>query len=117
MRSTIAALFAFASLSGCASTPARPSTANASAKQVETIQESPPLPVPPIASAIPIERRIPIFGGTCPLFFPPHDLGTVVRIPASMMSKAMDPVMHALCACTKPGEYSAIVAEIDFGKG
>lgn len=33
------------------------------------------------------------------------------------MALAMDPVMSALCACTKPGEYTTIVARIDYDKG
>jgi len=109
MRSTLATLFGLALLSGCASTPAPPSTAKLSVPA--------PMTVSAILKAAPEARRIPIFGATCPLFFPPHEVGTVVRIPASLMSKAMDPVMYALCACTNPGEYSAIVAQIDFGRG
>jgi hypothetical protein len=34
-----------------------------------------------------------------------------------MMSLAMDPVVNALCSCTKPGEYATIVARIDYDKG
>lgn len=116
MRSTVATFFACALLSGCASTraadhpsPQEPPTANVSARAEEAVGDIP--------KAVPITRRPPIFGATCPLVFPSRDVGTVVRIPASMMSKAMDPVMDALCACTKPGEYSAIVAQIDFGHG
>lgn len=64
-----------------------------------------------------IERRNPQAPESCPLFFPPHDVGSVVRIPGKMMALAMNPVMQALCACSNPGEYATIVARIDYGSG
>jgi hypothetical protein len=113
MRFILATLFATALLSGCASSPARPSAANVlAARAREAISPSSPSP-----EAVLPTRRIPLIGAACPLSFPPRDVGSVVRIPANMMSKAMDPVMHAVCACTKPGEYSTVVAEIDLGRG
>jgi hypothetical protein len=112
MRSSFALMFACAFLGGCASAPVRPSVESVSVPR--SITEVPATSVP---EAAPIPRRIPTFGAACPLFFPRREVGSVVRIPANMMSLAMDPVMHALCACTKAGEYATIVAEIDFGRG
>jgi len=108
MRSSLA-LFAFAFIGiGCASQPIPVSS--------PTITEAPE-PVATLAPRDIAERRIAFVGGACPLVFPRRDVGSVVRIPAAMMSIAMDPVMGALCACTKPGEYATITARIDLDKG
>ncbi len=64
-----------------------------------------------------IARRTPHSPESCPLFFPPHDIGNVIRIAGATMALAMNPAMSALCACSKPGEYATIVARIDFGRG
>ncbi len=109
MRSFIAALIACVSLSGCASPRISIAPASVPRAALETLATI------PLASVE--EHRIPLIGGTCPLFFPPHEVGSVLRIPATMMSTAMDPVMNALCSCTKPGEYAVIVTQIDFGRG
>lgn len=109
MRSSIAALVISTWLLGCASTRSKFPPASVCREALAPV------------SAIPIAttktHRIPLIGGECPLFFPPHEVGSVLRIPAVMMSTAMDPVMNALCSCTTPGEYAVIVTQINFGTG
>jgi hypothetical protein len=53
----------------------------------------------------------------CPLQWPPREVGSVVRIPAHMMARAMAPVIEALCECTRPGEYADVMAKLDFAAG
>lgn len=92
---------------GCAS---RPILIQAPAPSITEITPAP-------ANEILAPARIPHMGGPCPLAFPRREVGSVVRIPGSIMALAMDPVMNALCACTNPGEYATIVARIDFNNG
>lgn len=93
---------------GCASNPLP--------IQSPPIVQAPEITTDPVAQEV-APRRIPALGRVCPLAFPRREVGSVIRIPGAMMSLAMDPVMSALCACTKPGEYATIVARIDFDKG
>jgi hypothetical protein len=109
MRFFIAGLVSYVLLAGCTSTRSNVPPASAAREPLKTVST---IPLATVET-----HRMPLFGGGCPLFFPPHEVGSVMRIPAPMMSTAMDPVMNALCACTKPGEYAVIVAQIDFGAG
>lgn len=109
MRSFVVALVACALLTGCASTRSNVPPVSIPRPVLETVATAPQAAIE--------ARRMPLLGGACPLFFPPHEVGSVVRIPGAMMSTAMDPVMNALCSCTNPGEHAVIVAQIDFGKG
>jgi hypothetical protein len=96
-------------LMGCASTPRKVQTTSDSHQAAE--------PVVTVPVARMENRRIPLIGGVCPLIFPPHDVGSVLIVPATIMSRAMDPIMNALCSCTKPREYAAIVTQINFSLG
>ena len=61
--------------------------------------------------------RTPQVDPACGLSWTPREVGTVVRIPASMMARAMKPAVAGLCACTRPGEFTSIVVRIDFANG
>lgn len=108
MRSFLALLALGIIGTGCASNPLPlPSPAITTSPEPEAI-------LTPQTTAV---QRLAFVGGSCPLVYPPREVGSVIRIPAVMMSLAMEPVIGALCACTKPGEYATIVARIDFDKG
>lgn len=109
MRLFVAFIATSGFLMGCAASPARPSDSKSAKHDVEVIVVAPQEP--------PREHRTPQMDPSCPLFFPPRDVGSVVRIPATMFSLAMDPVMQTLCSCTRPGEFGTIVARINYGDG
>jgi hypothetical protein len=114
MRPSLAMFVACSFLMGCGASPIRSTKPNTSAPTKDVAAREVAVPT---TSSEPIIHRMPQPDAACPLFFPPREVGSVVRIPAKMMSLAMDPVMRALCACTKPGEYTSMQAQIDFGKG
>lgn len=66
----------------------------------------------------PAEPRRPLDdAGACPLRWEPREVGSVLRIPAGVMARAMDRVVLAACRCVRPGEAAHIVADIDFTEG
>ncbi|MBI5537352.1 MAG: hypothetical protein HY898_31810 [Deltaproteobacteria bacterium] len=61
--------------------------------------------------------RRPEPGKSCGLHWTPRDVGSVLIIHRQIMGRVMSSVLPALCACTSPGEFLPVVAQIDFYDG
>jgi len=106
-------LIPIAFAAGCGAAPAIP----VSIAQVERPVQAQVAPSEDPARPDPPPRRKPEAGRTCGLHWQPRDVGGVLIIPASVLSPAMGKVIEALCACSAPGEYADVRADIEFHDG
>lgn len=111
--------FAVGVVLASASTACAPAILSASSLH----EHAAPSAAPPIASAPELDvasrpSRHPLAAAeSCPLAWTPRDVGTVLHIPASVMSPPMAAVVAAACRCVQPGEVVTVVADIDFASG